>query len=124
MTTTEPTDIIISEGPGRYLTGIDPREAHYTDGAVVAEGDHIRFHQAPGGLLSPASDAHGDVLWVEGVAERTGWPKLRSTVEDRQRIVDYMLKVGSNLCHPDELCLVDAKGRRYNLVGHVIERLA
>lgn len=33
----------------------------YTDGTRVREGDSIRFHQAPGGLMS-----HGD--WRYGVA--------------------------------------------------------
>lgn len=33
----------------------------YTDGSRVQEGDHIRYHQAPGGLM-----AHGD--WRYGVA--------------------------------------------------------
>lgn len=70
----------------------------YTDGTRVQEGDHIRYHQAPGGLMP-----HGD--WRYGVAARLP--------EDRQ----------SRGFRIDELHLLDAEGGYYGLYGHVIERV-
>lgn len=69
------------------------QEVTYTDGTAVREGDRIRYHQAPGGLM-----AHGD--WVYGVAVRLPVPHMGTW----------------------ELVLRgDDDGRHYNLFGHVIE---
>ncbi len=68
------------------------RIARYTDGTLVREGDRIRYHQAPGGMLP-----HGD--WRYGIAAR-------------QRAADPT--------DPELYLLED--GRLYNLVGHVVER--
>lgn len=64
----------------------------YTDGTRVQEGDSIRYHQAPGGLM-----ARGD--WRYGVAAYIPWD--------------------SN--YAGELHLL-SEGRFYILYGHVIER--
>lgn len=40
----------------------ESRVVTYTDGSLVKQGDKIRFHQAPGGIM-----AHGD--WQYGTAE-------------------------------------------------------
>lgn len=40
----------------------DSRIVTYTDGSLVKQGDRIRYHQAPGGIL-----AHGK--WQYGTAE-------------------------------------------------------
>lgn len=64
----------------------------YTDGTRVKEGDRIRYHPAPGGILP-----HGD--WHYGVA---------AYMPDERR-------------DSDELFLLD-NGRYYYLFGHVIER--
>ena len=71
------------------------RVPRYTDETLVAAGDKIRYHQAPGGLL-PAGE------WREGTAVTD--PNLSG--------------VGGTLIMEDD------RGRRYNLLGHVIERLA
>jgi hypothetical protein len=65
----------------------------YTDGTQVQEGDPIRYHQAPGGLM-----AHGD--WRYGTAVRLPVRHMGTW----------------------ELVLQDADGRHYSLYGHVIER--
>jgi hypothetical protein len=70
----------------------------YTDGTQVREGDQIRYHQAPGGLM-----AHGD--WRYGVAARLP--------EDRQ----------GRTFPINELHLLAADGHYYTLFGHVIERV-
>lgn len=69
----------------------------YTDGTPVAEGDRIRYHQAPGGLM-----AHGD--WRYGVAAR-----LPESHQGRRFPIN-------------ELHLLADDGFHYNLYGHVIER--
>lgn len=68
----------------------------YTDGSPVREGDAIRFHQAPGGLMP-----HGD--WQYGVAA-------------------YL---PARYDHPSkELHLLADDGRYYILYSHVIERVS
>ena len=45
----------------------------YTDGSMVSDGDAIRFHQAPGGILLASME------WQHGIAvpsERFGLPSL------------------------------------------------
>lgn len=64
----------------------------YTDGSLVIEGDSVRYHQAPGGIL-PAS-----MEWRNGTAvtsKRFGFDSL----------------------------VLESQGRKYNLFGHVIERV-
>lgn len=69
------------------------QDVTYTDGTPVQEGDRIRYHQAPGGLM-----AHGD--WRYGVAVRLPVPHVDS----------WELVLRGN----DD-------GRHYGLYGHVIE---
>lgn len=81
------------------------RAALYTDGTPVQEGDSIRYHQQPGGLM-----AHGP--WRYGIAQPapadSGWREMAER---------------SNWLDPDELFLYDpTTDRRYGIVGHVIER--
>lgn len=77
----------------------------YTDGTPVQEGDHIRYHQAPGGLLSPPRRfRNGErTLWTEGVAVMP---------EDDGSIFG------------NAMVLRAEDGRHYHLLGHVIERIA
>lgn len=70
----------------------------YTDGTRVQEGDRIRYHQAPGGLM-----AHGD--WRYGVAAR-----LPESHQTRAFPIN-------------ELHLLGDDGRYYHLFSHVIERV-
>lgn len=69
----------------------------YTDGTRVREGDRIRYHQAPGGLM-----AHGD--WRYGIAAH-----LPDDHQNRRFPVS-------------ELHLLADDGRHYGLYSHVIER--
>jgi len=66
----------------------------YTDGTPVQEGDKIRYHQAPGGLLQ-----HGD--WQYGIAVLHEFPLGDTTATEM---------------------VLEADGKHYNLCGHVIER--
>lgn len=84
----------------RQMTSWGDCTPRYTDGTAVRVGDRIRYHQAPGGLMAPASDADGYV-WTYGVAVALG-PEYGS--------------------RPNELHLEAANGRRYGIYGHVIER--
>lgn len=78
------------------------REARYTDGTLVQEGDSIRYHQAPGGILPPS------VHYRNG--ERTIWKNGTAVMSTRPILGEY------------ELVLEDEDGRHYMIVGHVIER--
>lgn len=80
------------------------RTAHYTDGTPVKEGDRIRYHQAPGGILPPPMHYRNGELtpWREGVA----------TMSSHRIFGEY------------ELVLEDEQGHQYGIVGHVIERLS
>lgn len=84
---------------------VDPeRIARYSDDDTpVQEGDRIRYHQAPGGLMSPPMHfRNGEFTpWTEGVAVLSERP----------------------IFGKHEIVLKDAAGRHYGLVGHVIERL-
>lgn len=79
------------------------RIARYSDdGTPVQEGDRIRYHQAPGGLMSPPMYFRkGEFTrWTEGVA-----------------VLSPRLIFGER-----EIVLKDEEGRHHGLVGHVIER--
>lgn len=89
--------------------------ATYTDGSEVAEGDSIRYHQAPGGLMP-----HGD--WQYGVAR-----KFPRSPEEVERMLAFNEREGFLALDPDELHLhnVDTQGRdRYYMIagGHIVER--
>lgn len=79
------------------------RTPHYTDGTPVQEGDRIRYHQAPGGILAPPMHfRNGEwTPWREGTAARS-----RFTIFGEH-----------------ELVLEDESGSQYGITGHVIERL-
>lgn len=64
----------------------------YTDGSRVQEGDRIRFHQVPGGLLPPGDWRYGEAAYMPGSESK-----------------ELLLKD-------------DNDGRYYNLYSHVIER--
>lgn len=78
-------------------------QAKYTDGTPVQEGDRVRYHQTPGGLLPP-----GD--WREGVAVPYPYP------EDRR---EGLIAAGVD---PDELHVFDGE-HYYHAAPHIIERL-
>lgn len=42
----------------------------YTDGTQVREGDHIRYHQAPGGLLPHGNWRYGVATYLPGSDSR------------------------------------------------------
>lgn len=93
----------------------EPETPLYTDGSPVREGDRIRYHQAPGGLLPPPSDAHGNVLWTTGTA-----------VHDSMLSVPPELRRKAELAgNPyQELVLRTEEGRKYMITGgHIIERV-
>lgn len=74
----------------------------YTDGSPVKEGDHIRFHQAPGGLL----ETHDTSDWKYGTAV----------------LIDSISPgIKEMVMEADEPASWGGKPK-YNLYGHVIER--
>lgn len=94
--------------------------ALYTDGTPVQEGDRVRYHQAPGGLMAPPSDARGNVIWHYGIAAKfPGYQERREELLERGHI------------DPDELhCLrtVDSglwskAGSYGHMAPHIIERV-
>lgn len=100
--------------------------AEYTDGTPVGEGDSIRYHQAPGGML-PASTE-----WTYGTAR-----KFPHTPEQLERMEAYRLaqaaKGYGTMSDPDTLYLFtivhpDTPQERpayYGIVGgHIVERVA
>lgn len=96
-------------------------KARYTDGTLVDAGDRVRYHQQPGGLLSPETDVDGNVKWHYGTAETLPWYQ---EPDIRERMLDRMATVGG--VDPDELhCRYDDPhfGSRYgHMAPHVIER--
>ena len=92
-----------------------PRRPTYVDGTPVRVGDHIRYHQAPGGFLSPPTDGMGNVLWRKGVAAHLS---ECAPLSPKQRA--EMVRVGLD---PDEVVLCADDGVVYGIHGHVIERL-
>lgn len=96
--------------------------AYYTDGTPVQEGDRVRYHQQPGGLMSPETDRDGNIKWHEGVAA-----KYPPHVERREQMLATIERDGYGL-DPDELLLKrferSSWGGEYAwMAGHVIERL-
>lgn len=101
--------------------------ARYTDGTPVEEGDSIRYHQAPGGIL-PASTE-----WKYGTAR-----KYPHTPEQRARIDAYneaqAAKGLGSMLDPDELHLSreettggyhpEPRTAYYHIAGgHIVERV-
>ncbi|MBO0676816.1 hypothetical protein JRC04_05005 [Mycolicibacterium sp. S2-37] len=98
--------------------------ALYTDGTPVREGDRVRYHQTPGGLMAPPSNPDGSIKWHEGIARRYPY-----TDEQRQRLLDRRVREGYGI-DPDELhCYgVDdwCGGDRMaylHMAPHIIERM-
>lgn len=92
--------------------------ARYTDGTIVQEGDLVRYHQRPGGLLAPAANPDGSIKWHEGIA---------ATIPEHQERRDELLAGG--LIDPDELhCKYFEPsapwfGEYGHMAPHIIERL-
>lgn len=90
--------------------------ARYTDGTAVQEGDHVRYHQDPGGLLAPATNHDGSTRWYEGIATK---------LPDYQERRDELLAAG--YIDPDELhCKFfepTVWGDYGHMAPHIIERL-
>ena len=78
----------------------------YTDGTPVREGDLARYHQAPGGLLTPSS-LDGDI-WNYGTIVR-----VEQTGSVSSWYPDLYLKVERG----------PYAGSTCGLLGHVIEKL-
>lgn len=79
---------------------------YYADGTIVRAGDRIRYKQAPGGMLPPSGD------WTYGTAEWTvARPDHHATTLDLGMDPYWMVLTAEN-------------GRKYNLPGHIIERIA
>lgn len=98
-------------------------EALYTDGTPVAEGDFVRYHQTPGGLMAPPSNLDGSIKWDHGVAI-----KYPYSVEQRERMLARIEREGYGV-DPDELHLYgkggwcNADGYSYfHMAPHIIER--
>lgn len=92
------------------------RVARYRDGSPVREGDKIRYHQAPGGMLP-----HGD--WQYGVA-------VHLDDETRQKYAKWNPtgRYGDTF-DPERLYLLDTElsetsgwPRMFDIAGHVVER--
>lgn len=99
-------------------------KARYTDGSLVAEGDRIRYHQTPGGLMAPPSDGHGNIIWHEGIAAK--YPPYQ---ERRDEMLLRIEKKGYGI-DPDELhCKYDPGhgsgwgGEYGHMAPHIIERI-
>lgn len=87
------------------------RICRYTDGTEVREGDRVRSHQAPGGMMSPATDINGNVIFKYGTA---------GVIDMTQEKFDRAVARGAA---PGTLKLFGDDGFTYNLLGHVIERI-
>ena len=95
--------------------------ARYTDGTIVKEGDRVRYHQRPGGLMSPPRNPDGSIKWHEGIAAK--YPPYQERREE-------LLARGH--IDPDELhCLRTADNGIWSRAGsyghmapHIIERMA
>lgn len=88
--------------------------ARYTDGAPVIEGDRVRYHQMPGGLMAPQRfwTSDGWAIWREGIAA-----KFPGHQERREELLTR------GYIDPDELHLLGRDGRYYHMAPHIIERL-
>jgi hypothetical protein len=99
-------------------------QALYTDGTPVQEGDRVRYHQCPGGLLPPESNPDGTIKWHIGTAA-----KYPPYVERREELQTFNAKQGYLALDPDELhCKYDVRsgwgGEYGHMAPHIIERLA
>lgn len=92
------------------MASIRYRRATYTDGELVKEGDYLRYHQAPGGLMAAPEG------WNYGTAVKI--PAYENP-EKRKEDAEYGIDV-------DQLVLRCESGpyagSHCNLFGHVIER--
>ena len=96
--------------------------ARYTDGTPVREGDRVRYHQTPGGIMAPETDRDGNIKWHEGIAVKIPWYQGDENRERRESAI----RAGID---PDELALdyFDRSGFHASGYGHmaphIIERL-
>lgn len=99
------------------MTEIRYQRATYADGSLVLEGDRIRYHQAPGGLMAPGSDPDGNI-WNYGIAVKE--PRYANDPEARERATAHGIDV-------DELFLQcesgPYKGSLCMIYSHVVEKL-
>lgn len=94
--------------------------ALYTDGTPVQEGDRVRYHQHPGGMMAPESNSDGTVKWHTGFAVKLPWYQGPENAERRASA----LRAGID---PDELaCEYHERsgwGSQYgHMAPHIIER--
>ncbi len=99
------------------MTEVWKRGATYSDGSLVRVGDNIRYHQAPGGLMSPPVKQLPDgssTVWCHGTAVLMPWYE---TQERRTQATALGVDV-------DEVVLkCDTCGGSYHsLFSHVIEK--
>jgi len=91
-------------------------KAFYTDGSEVKEGDRVRYHQTPGGLLSPETNLDGSIKWHEGIAEK--YPR---SDEERARLLERGIMDPDELhCHKFERSVWGEWG---HMAPHIIEPL-
>lgn len=99
--------------------------ARYTDGSVVQEGDRVRFHQAPGGLMSPETDADGNIKWLYGIAAKfPGYQERRDEMLDRIEREGYGIDPDELHCkyEPQPGSLWRSSGGYAHMAPHIIER--
>lgn len=95
-------------------------QALYTDGTPVNEGDRVRYHQTPGGLMAPATNSDGTIKWHTGTAVKLPWYQGAENAEKRASAI----RAGID---PDELtCEYDTPsvwgGGYGHMACHIIER--
>ncbi|MEB3023057.1 MULTISPECIES: hypothetical protein [Mycolicibacter] len=91
--------------------------AHYTDGSVVQPGDRVRYHQTPGGLMSPETELDGSIKWHYGTAK----PHPRHQERRVEMLAAYEQEDWRQ--DPDELYCHGDDGRWYHMAPHIIERV-
>lgn len=89
--------------------------AHYTDGSAVQRGDRVRYHQTPGGILSPATNLDGTIQWHYGTAEP--YPPYQ---ERREELLTAYEQESWRI-DPDELYCHGDDGHWYHMAPHIIE---
>lgn len=99
------------------MTEVWERRATYGDGSLVKVGDNIRYHQAPGGLMSPPVKQLPDgssTVWCHGTAvlmPRYGTQERRAQATALGVGVDEVV-LKCDIC----------AGRYHFIFGHVIEK--
>lgn len=95
--------------------------ALYTDGTAVQEGDRVRYHQRPGGMMAPASNLDGTVKWHIGTAVKLPWYQGADNVARRESASRAGIDPDELACEYDERS--GWQGQFGHMAPHVIEKI-